>query len=74
MFFQEPKSLSVLAFRWYCHLVSVPLPATDDASTSLPMPTSELAVGVTGLPGLVRNAGAVASSVVQPVLAYALKV
>ena len=73
MVFQEPKLLLPF-FCWYSHFVSVPLPVTEDASVSSPLAVPAVAVGFAGLPGLVRNADAAASSVEQPLSLYALNV
>ena len=59
----------------YCHLVMAPAPVTAAADrVSLPLPAPAVAVGLLGLPGLVRNAEAAASSLasVQPLSLYAL--
>ena len=62
---QSESKLPVLFFL-YCHLLRVPSPPTDAVSVSLPLPAPDTAPGFAGLPGLVRNADAVASSVLQP--------
>ena len=54
--------------------MSLPLPVTEAASVSLPLPAPMVAVGFFGLPGLVRNGDAATSSVEQLLLLYALKV
>ena len=57
----------------YSHLLSAPLPpVTDEVSSSLPLPTLAATPGLAGFAGLVRNGDAAASSVVQPLLLYAL--
>ena len=68
----EPKLPS--DFCWYSHSVSVPPPVTEAVILSLPVPAPTLATGLVGLPGLVRNAEAVAKAVLQLLLLYALKV
>ena len=72
MFCQSPKLPA--DFCWYCHLESVPSPVTEAVMVSLPLPAPAAAAGLDGLPGLVRNAEAAASSfeVEQLLLLYAL--
>ena len=69
---QSESKLPVPSFFLYSQRLSVPLPVTDDVMVSLPLPAPTAAVGVVGLPGLVRNAEALASSVEQPLSLYAL--
>ena len=56
--------------RLYCHLVSVPLPVTEEVTVSLVLPAFA-ATGLVGWPGLVRKLS-LASSVEQPLSLYAL--
>ena len=62
-------------FRLYCHLLSVPVPVTDEDSVNSPLPVG-FAVGFVGLPGLVSNAEVAANSLdaLQPLSLYALYV
>ena len=64
--------MSVLAFCWYCQPLMSPSPVTDEVRVSLPEPALVATVGVPALPGLVRNADAVAITVEQVLSLYAL--
>ena len=55
----------------YSQRVSAPLPPVNVEDRVI-FATPGVAVGLEGLEGLVRKAGAVASSVVQPLSLYAL--
>ena len=74
---KSPKPLlpAALSARWTCHLLRPPLPVTEAAMVMAPLPVA-VAVGVPGLAGTVRNAGATASSfaLLQLLSLYALNV
>ena len=62
------------SFLTYCHFVSGAVPVTDEASRTLPSPRLTARAGLAGFGGRVAAGDAAASSVVQPLFAYALKV
>ena len=59
MLFHELQALLPF-FCWYSQPVMAPPPLTEAVRSSLPVP-ARAADGLAGLPGLVRNAAAVAS-------------
>ena len=68
---QVASKALVPSFLMYSQPVITPLPVTEALRVRLP-PPAVAAVGVVGLPGLVRNAVATASSVEQPLSLYTL--